>query len=100
MSTDITTDDEDGNNEEKALDPAARALWESVQDDITERFGTEIDIQVSGNGGHLDIRILPTGLKTDLEAKHDDLNVVPYSGTKLTITDTGDDHNKQTTTED
>ena len=60
-------------------------LWEEIGDDVTAMFGDDVDVTVKDYSNHIDVRIVPNGAVDELEAEHDDLNIVPYNACQMTI---------------
>ena len=64
---------------------AMSQLWDEIEADVREAFGEDAEMTAYEASNHLDIRILPQSVKTDLEAKHEDLEVVPYTAFRMTV---------------
>jgi len=75
-----TPDTNEGDDEEQSS-----KLWEEIGDDVTAMFGDDVDVIVKEYSNHINVRIVPNGAVAELEAKHEDLTVVPYNACQMTI---------------
>lgn len=64
---------------------ASPELWTEIQDDVTDAFGSDVEVTVKEYEDHLDVRIMPNGAVSALEAEHEDLTIVPYNACQMTI---------------
>ena len=46
---------------------------------------SDVDVTVKDYTDYIDVQIVPNGAVDELEAGHDDLNVVPYNACQMTI---------------
>ena len=60
-------------------------LWPAIEEDVTSRFGEDVEVTVTEYDDHLDVRIMPNGAVEEIEAEHDGLTVVPYNACQMTI---------------
>ena len=60
-------------------------LWPAIEEDVTSRFGEDVEVTVTEYDDHLDVRIMPNGAVEEIEAEHEDLTVVPYNACQMTI---------------
>ena len=60
-------------------------LWPAIEEDVTSRFGEDVEVTVTEYDDHLDVRIMPNGAVEAIEAEHEDLTVVPYNACQMTI---------------
>ena len=60
-------------------------LWPAIEEDVTSRFGEDVEVTVTEYDDHLDVRIMPNGAVEEIEAEHDGLKVVPYNACQMTI---------------
>ena len=60
-------------------------LWDEIEADVKSIFGDDIDIRVDEFEGHVDVRIMPNEAVSEIEAAHDDLEIVPYNACKMTV---------------
>lgn len=72
-----------GGDEQEELDEPVS--WDLVKADIESLVGPDADIKIYQGSNHIDVRVIPQNIKHELEAKYEELNVVPYRGFKMTI---------------
>jgi hypothetical protein len=63
----------------------APALWTEIQDEVTAVFGDDVELTVTEYDDHLDVRVMPNGAVSEIEAEHDGITIVPYKACQMTI---------------
>jgi len=69
--TDSESQDTDGGQQ------VSSALWEAISEDVEALFGDDVAVTMKEYESHLNVRIVPNGAVEELEAKHEDLKIVP-----------------------
>jgi hypothetical protein len=60
-------------------------LWTKIQEDVTAVFGDDVELTVTEYDDHLDLRVMPNGAVSEIEAEHDSITIVPYNACQMTI---------------
>lgn len=63
----------------------SQELWDEIEADVVEAFGEDAEISVYPASDHLDVRVLPRSVEADIEARHDGVEVVPYTAFRMTV---------------
>jgi hypothetical protein len=63
----------------------ASDLWTEIQEDVTAVFGDDVELTVTEYEDHLDLRLMPNGAVSEIEAEHDSITIVPYNACQMTI---------------
>jgi len=66
-------------------DLEANGVWAEIEEEVTAAFGDDVDVTVTEYDDHLDVRLMPNGALSEIEAEHDSLRIVPYNACQMTI---------------
>lgn len=65
--------------------PTRSELWNEIAEDVRTTFGDAFDFEIEEYGEYIEVHLKPGDAVQELEARHDDLRIVPFNTCKMTI---------------
>lgn len=66
-------------------DNATPHLWSKIKDDVRATFGDSFAFEIEEYSEHIEVHLKPNDAVQRLEARHEDLQIVPFNSCKMTI---------------